>query len=49
MQTTIPPERRQRIDALAFDYAAQPRERIDACNLCHGTRFVTLTHRDRYG
>ena len=49
MQTTIPPERKQRIDALGFDYAAQPRERIDACNLCHGTRFVTLTHRDRYG
>lgn len=49
MQTTIPPERKQRIEALGFDYAAQPRERIDACNLCHGTRFVTLTHRDRYG
>lgn len=49
MQTTIPPERKQRIDALGFDYAAQPHERIDACNLCHGTRFVTLTHRDRYG
>ena len=49
MQTTIPPERKQRIEALGFDYAASPRERIDACNLCHGTRFVTLTHRDRYG
>ena len=49
MQTTIPPERQQRIEALGFDYAASPRERIDACNLCHGTRFVTLTHRDRYG
>ena len=49
MQTTIPPERKQRIEALGFDYGAQPRERIDACNLCHGTRFVTLTHRDRYG
>jgi SAM-dependent methyltransferase len=49
MQTTMPPERKQRIDALAFDYAAQPRERLEACNLCGGTRFVTLTHRDRYG
>jgi len=49
MQTTIPAERKQRIEALAFVYAAQPRERIDTCNLCHGTRFVTLTHRDRYG
>jgi SAM-dependent methyltransferase len=49
MQTTIPPERKQRIDALAFDHAAQPRERIEACNLCGGARFVTLTHRDRYG
>ena len=48
MQTTIPPERKQRIDALAFDYTAQPRERVTSCNLCGGTRFVTLTHRDRY-
>jgi SAM-dependent methyltransferase len=49
MQTTIPPERKRRIDELAFDYGATPRERIEACNLCGGSRFVTLTHRDRYG
>ncbi len=49
MQTTIPPERRQRIDALGFDYATQPKDRLPACNLCGGTVLVTLTHRDRYG
>lgn len=48
MQTTIPPDRKQRIDALGFDFNAQPRERLEACNLCGGRRFVTLTHRDRY-
>ena len=48
MQTSIPPDRKQRIDALGFDFAAQPRERLEACNLCGGRRFVTLTHRDRY-
>ena len=48
MQTTMPPERKQRIDALGFDFAAQPRERLETCNLCGGRRFVTLTHRDRY-
>jgi SAM-dependent methyltransferase len=48
MQTTMPPDRKQRIDALGFDFAAQPRERLDACNLCGSRRFVTLTHRDRY-
>jgi hypothetical protein len=49
MQTTIPPERTARIDALAYDYAAQPQERVTHCNLCHGAVLVTLTHRDRYG
>ena len=42
-------ERAQRIAALAFDYAAQPAGAVDRCNLCGATRFVTLTHRDRYG
>lgn len=48
-QTTIPAERRERIQALGYDYAAQPREWVDACNLCGGSAFVVLTHRDRYG
>jgi SAM-dependent methyltransferase len=42
-------ERRQRIAALAYDYASQPVERIARCNLCAGDRFATLAHRDRYG
>lgn len=49
MLTTIPSDRRQRIEALGYDYASQPRERLSACNLCAGTLLVTLTHRDRYG
>ena len=49
MQTTIPPDRRQRIDALGYDYASQPHDLLMACNLCGGNVMVTLTHRDRYG
>jgi len=49
MQTTIAPERAARIAALGYDFAAQPRQRIAECNLCGGTRLVTVTHRDRYG
>jgi hypothetical protein len=49
MQTTIPSERKARLDALAYDYTAQPQERVTHCNLCHGSVLVTLTHRDRYG
>jgi SAM-dependent methyltransferase len=49
MQTTIAPERAARIAALGYDFAAQPRQRVAECNLCNGTRLVTVTHRDRYG
>jgi SAM-dependent methyltransferase len=49
MLTSIPPERRQRIDALGYDYSAQPRELVRLCNLCGGNVLVTITHRDRYG
>lgn len=49
MITAIPADRRQRIEALGYDYAAQPHETITSCNLCRGTVFVGLTHRDRYG
>jgi ubiquinone/menaquinone biosynthesis C-methylase UbiE len=47
--TSIPADRRERIAAVAYDYAAQPRETVLICNLCRGTSFVVLTHRDRYG
>jgi hypothetical protein len=49
MHTTIPADRRQRIEALAYDYAAQPKRHAAACNLCGSRELVTLTHRDRYG
>jgi len=49
MQTPIPPERRARIAGLDYDYAAQPREALPACNLCGSAELVTITHRDRYG
>ena len=42
-------DRDQRIADLAFDYAAQPTEAVQRCNLCEAERFVVLTHRDRYG
>jgi SAM-dependent methyltransferase len=41
--------RAERIAALAFDYLAQPKVRVERCNLCGGGSFVGLTHRDRYG
>ena len=49
MITAIPPDRRARIAALAFDYEGQPHEAVSACNLCGSTVFTVLTHRDRYG
>ena len=49
MRTPIPADRRERLATLDFGYAAQPHEAATGCNLCGGTRFVVLTHRDRYG
>ncbi len=50
--TSTPPSastRADRIAALGYDYAAQPREAVASCNLCGRTRFVVLSHQDRYG
>lgn len=41
--------RRQRVAALPFDYAVQPKSAVDRCNLCGGASFVVISHRDRYG
>jgi len=49
MTMAIPADRAQRIAALGYDYAAQPKEAITTCNLCGGSSFVVLAHRDRYG
>jgi len=50
MSTRRDPEcREDRIAALAYDYAAQPKQLRSRCNLCGYDRFVTLTHSDRYG
>ena len=42
-------ERRQRIAALAYDYEAEEKQAVSACNLCGGDVFTTITHVDRYG
>jgi methyltransferase family protein len=47
--TAIPPNRRDRIAALAYDYAAKPKAHRELCNLCGHDVFVTIVHRDRYG
>ena len=48
--TTVPSgTRAERIAALAFDYRAQAKVRVEHCNLCGESTFVGLTHRDRYG
>lgn len=44
-----PSSRAERIAALGYDYASQPKEAVTSCNLCGSSRFVVLTHRDRYG
>src|SRR5688572_31900099 len=49
MQTTIPPDRRQRIQDLGYDYTAQPQDLLNSCNLCGANVLVTITQRDRYG
>ena len=46
---TVAADRRERIAALAFDYAAQEKRTVERCNLCGQSSFVVLTHRDRYG
>ncbi len=43
------PDRQERIAVLGYDYAAQPKDAVARCNLCGGSEFVVLTHRDRYG
>ncbi|MEM7475672.1 MAG: class I SAM-dependent methyltransferase [Planctomycetota bacterium] len=41
--------REERIDALDYDYANQPKETVKNCDLCNDYRFTRLTHKDRYG
>lgn len=48
MTTSPRDERRERIRALPFDYLAQPTSAVECCNLCGGTVFTVLAHRDRY-
>jgi SAM-dependent methyltransferase len=49
LPTAIASERRRRLEQLGYDYASRPKAYVAACNLCHGSRFVHLVHRDRYG
>ena len=44
-----PTGRRERIQALGFDYPSQPRVEVAGCNLCGSAAFTIVTHRDRYG
>src|SRR5580765_5482244 len=46
---TISANRNERIAALDYAYAAQPKQALQSCNLCGAAEFVVLTHRDRYG
>ena len=49
MVTQVSSSRAERIAALGYAYGSQPKEAVTACNLCGGSVFVVLTHRDRYG
>lgn len=44
-----PLNRAERIEKLAYDFPAQPKERVAACNLSGSTDLITITHVDRYG
>jgi 2-polyprenyl-3-methyl-5-hydroxy-6-metoxy-1,4-benzoquinol methylase len=46
---TTATDRKERIAALGYEYAAQATHPVSSCNLCHATEFVVLAHRDRYG
>lgn len=49
MPTVNSNNRTERIAALDFDYLAQPKAKVERCNLCGADAFIGLTHRDRYG
>lgn len=49
MVTSALPDRRARIAAVDYSYAAQPKHAVTTCNLCGGRERITLTRRDRYG
>jgi SAM-dependent methyltransferase len=49
LMSTVLSDRRDRIAALDFDYAAQEKARVERCNLCGSSVFTVLTHKDRYG
>lgn len=40
--------RTKRVAAVGFDYLRQPKEPVERCNLCGGSAFIVLAHRDRY-
>jgi hypothetical protein len=41
-------DRYRRIEALGYEYAAQPKRLLSSCNLCGHDRFLVVSHRDRY-
>lgn len=49
VNSKIQNERLQRIQTLAFDYALQPKQAVEHCNLCGRDYFVQISQRDRYG
>lgn len=49
ISSAVEPDRRARIQALAFEPEQFPRERFDSCDLCSKTVFRIVSHVDRYG
>jgi 2-polyprenyl-3-methyl-5-hydroxy-6-metoxy-1,4-benzoquinol methylase len=47
--STVAATRQERIAALGYDYAAEPKQAAERCNLCGDTHLVVVAHRDRYG
>jgi hypothetical protein len=42
-------EQKERISSLKYNYSVQPKARVNLCNLCGSTRFIGISHYDRYG
>ena len=42
-------DRKQRIEALGYDYDAQEKEYLSLCNVCGSEKLTQLTHTDRDG
>ena len=49
IDNNIIPSKKQRIEALEYNYDSKEKEYLDTCNVCGSEKLYQLTHKDRYG